>query len=264
MASRKKKKTAKRAPKRRTLKATPAIKASAAKSARRAARGRPLRRAAAAQRRPPAPARPVLHGIFLSVPTAKVGIALAMMGVTFDYRHVDLRAGAHKTPEFAAKNRFQQVPVLEHDGHFICQSNAILQHLADSFGRLGGRSKAERLRVAEWLSWEQDRMPSIGLTRFFTRFENRAADDPVLAWARARAEAALSTLDRQLGQTRFLAGAEPTVADVAAFAWVAVANEGGLDVARWPSVQAWAERMMALPGAAHPYDALPKEDRVAA
>jgi glutathione S-transferase len=45
---------------------------------------------------------------------------------------------------------------------------------------------------------------------------------------------------------------------------VATAGEGGLEVARWPSVQAWAERMMALPGAAHPYDVMPKEDRVAA
>jgi len=51
---------------------------------------------------------------------------------------------------------------------------------------------------------------------------------------------------------------------LAAFAWAAVANEGGLDVARWPNVQAWAERLMKLPGAAHPYDAMPKEDRVAA
>ena len=263
MAARKK---ARRAAKRRTLKASPAVRKAAAKSAKRAARGAPFRKLAAGTGDKPksGPGRPVLHGLFLSVPSCKVGLGLAMMGIAFDYHHVDLRAGAHKTPDFAAKNRFQQVPVLEHDGHFICQSNAILQHLADSYGKLGGRSKAEKLRVAEWLSWEQDRMVSVGLTRFFTRFEQRAADDPVLAWARTRAEAALGMLDRQLGQTKFLAGAEPTIADIAAFAWAAVANEGGLDVARWPNVQAWAERLMKLPGASHPYDAMPKEDRVAA
>ena len=260
------KKKAKRAAKRRTLKASPAVRKAAAKSAKRAARGAPFRKLGQGMGGKPkaGPGRPVLHGLFLSVPSCKVGLGLAMMGVAFDYRHVDLRAGAHKTPDFAAKNRFQQVPVLEHDGHFICQSNAILQHLADSYGKLGGRSKAEKLRVTEWLSWEQDRMVSVGLTRFFTRFEQRAADDPVLAWARTRAEAALGMLDRQLGQTKFLAGAEPTIADIAAFAWAAVANEGGLDVARWPNVQAWAERLMKLPGASHPYDAMPKEDRVAA
>lgn len=258
------KKKAKRAAKRRVLRATPAIKASAARSAKRAAKGARLRKTSAGSGRPQPSRRPVLHGLHLSVPSGKVGLALSLMGVAFDYRHVDLRAGANKTPEFLAKNRYGQVPVLEHDGHFICQSNAILAHLAETTGKLGGRSKAEKLRVSEWLSWEQDRMTSLGLMRRFARFEPRAADDPVVVWVRERAEAALSTLDRQLGQTKFLAGAEATIADVAAFAWVATAGEGGFEIPRWPNVQAWAERMMRLPGAAHPYDVMPKEDRVGA
>ena len=257
---------AKKKAKRRTLKASPAIKAAAAKSARRAAKGRPVRKGIVPEkpRRPTAPGRPVLHGMFLSIPSGKVGLALSMMGVAFDYRHVNLMEGAHKTPDFAAKNRFQQVPVLEHDGHFICQSNAILAHLAETYGKLAGRSKAEKLRVAEWLVWEQDRMPSVGMTRAFTKFPQMKPNDQVFDWVRARGEAALGVLDRQLGQTKFLAGADPTIADVAAFAWVATAGEGGLEIARWPSVQAWAERMMKLPGAAHPYDVMPKEDRIGA
>jgi len=260
------KKKARREPKRRVLKASAAMRAAAAKSARRA------KRPARGQRLPKGPppkgtgpgGRPVLYGLHLSVPSCKVGLALSLIGVTFDYRHVDLAAGSHKTPDFSAKNRFQQVPVLEHEGHFICQSNAILAYLAETYGKLGGRSKPEKLRVAEWLSWEQDRMPSVGMTRAFTKFPQMKPNDQVFDWVRARGEAALGTLDRQLGQTKFLAGADPTIADVAAFAWVATAGEGGLEIARWPSVQAWAERMMKLPGAAHPYDVMPKEDRIAA
>ena len=81
---------------------------------------------------------------------------------------------------------------------------------------------------------------------------------------RARGEQALATLDRQFGGSKFVAGPQPTIADVAIFPWVATAEEGGFDVARYPNVRDWAERMLKLPGAAHPYAIMPKEDRVAA
>ena len=66
------------------------------------------------------------------------------------------------------------------------------------------------------------------------------------------------------GASKFVAGPQPTIADVAIFPWVATAEEGGFDVARYPNVRDWAERMLKLPGAAHPYAIMPKEDRVAA
>ena len=36
--------------------------------------------------------------------------------------------------------------------------------------------------------------------------------------------------------------------------------EGGLNIARWPSLEAWANRLKALPGFALPYDLIPKKD----
>src|SRR6185369_3396894 len=53
-----------------------------------------------------------LYGIWLSGPTYKAGLALSLMGQPFAYKHVDLRAGAHKQPEYLAINRFGQVPAL--------------------------------------------------------------------------------------------------------------------------------------------------------
>lgn len=236
-----------------------------------AARGaRPSRAATKAAPRKPA-AKPVprkrpdkitLYGLYLSLPSTKVGLMLSMCGARYDYKHVDLMAGRHKTPEFAAKNRYAQVPVLEHNGKHICQSNVILGYLADHFGKFGGRTADERLRIAEWLAWDLDRMASgLGLTRAFTRFYPQ--DPAVLAMTRSRGEGALGFLDRHLGGSKFIAGAAPTIADIAIYPWVATADEGGFDLSRWPNVQAWAERMLALPGSGHPYAVMPKEDRPA-
>ncbi|MFO0293166.1 MAG: glutathione S-transferase family protein [Rhodospirillales bacterium] len=249
---------------RKILAATPAIAKAAAKSAKRAARGArilkgPAVAAAPAERRP---ARPVLHGMWLSIPACKVGLALAMMGVDFDYRHVDLSGGAQKTAEFLARNRFGQVPVLEHEGHHVAQSNVILHYLADAYDQFLGRSAAEEIRVEEWLQWDQDRMSALAMLRSMKRFPRYKQPDDVVAFVATRAQQALDFLDHHLGNSKFIAGPRPTVADIAIFPTVALADEAGIEIARWPNVRAWAERFLKLPGAVHPYAAMPREDRV--
>ncbi|HEX2116833.1 MAG TPA: glutathione S-transferase family protein [Alphaproteobacteria bacterium] len=268
MAARKAKKKATRKPARKKLTASPKLQAAAKKAAARAARGAPIRRRTSG-RAPTATVRKVsdkvvLNGLHLSAPSCKVGLALSMMGIPFEYRHIDLPGGAGKAPEFLAKNRFGQVPVLEHRGLTIAQSNVILQYLADTFGKFAGRTPQERIRVAEWLMWDQDFMHSgVGWLRGFARFFTNTHEE-VVKFARARGERALGMLDRHLGTSKFLVGSQPTIADIAVFTWVATADEGGWDMSRWPNVQAWAERMLALPGAAHPYAVMPKENRAAA
>lgn len=268
MAAKKAKKKVQRKAARKKLTASARMQAAAKKSAARAARGAPIRKSTSG-RAPKAAAKRksgklVLNGLHLSIPSCKVGLALTMMGIPFEYRHIDLASGAGRTPEYLAKNRWGQVPVLEHGDLSIAQSNVILQYLADTFGKFAGRTPQEKIRIAEWLMWDQDFMSTgIGMPRAFARL---FPDTPeaVVSFCRKRGERALGVLDRHLGTSRFLVGNQPTVADIAVFAWVATAEEGGYDLAHWPNVQAWAERMLALPGAAHPYTVMPKESRAAA
>jgi glutathione S-transferase len=270
MAARKAKKKAQRkpAPKRRKLTASAKIQEAARKSAARASRGAPIRkgtsgRAPKTAARKKAGDRVVLNALHASIPSCKVGLALTLMGVPFDYRHVDLAAGAGRTPDYLAKNRMGQVPVLEHAGMAITQSNVILQYLADTFGKFGGRTPQERIRIAEWLMWDQDFMHSgVGMPRVFAKMYPDT-HEAIVKYCRARGERAFGVLDRHLGNSKFLVGSQPTIADIAVFTWVTIAEEGGHDLSRWPNVQAWAERMLKLPGAAHPYSIMPKEDRTA-
>lgn len=265
-AKRSKKPAAKR--RRKILTATARIKAAAKKSAARIAKGaRIVRRAAksvAKKRAKKAADKFVLHGFFASVPSCKVGLMLTMCGVAWDYRHVDLMNNRQQTSEFRLMNRFAQVPVLEHAGHMICQSDTILLYLAQATGKFGGRSEQERLRISEWLHWEVGELAiGVGLSRFFVRMAPNTAQE-TKDFIRKRGERALTALDRQLGQAKFLVGAAPTVADIAIFPCIATAEEGGFNIASYPNVQAWAERMLALPGVRHPYTIMPKEDRIAA
>src|SRR5882672_11605498 len=118
-----------------------------------------------------------LHGVALSGPTYKVALMLTLCGERFAYRHVNLREGAHKTPQFLALNRYGQVPALVDGDLKLCQSGAILQYLADKFGKMGGKTAEEKARVREWLFWEFDKLaPNVYRPRAIKRGFMKAED----------------------------------------------------------------------------------------
>lgn len=70
-----------------------------------------------------------------------------------------------------------------------------------------------------------------------------------LGAAQAKARQALELLDGELSRQPWLARtAGPSIADIAVYPYVALAPEGGLDTTAYPHVQAWQERIRALPG----------------
>src|SRR3954447_20061673 len=80
----------------------------------------------------------------------KVRLALAQLRIPYRLVEVDILRGESRTPEFLAKNRNGQVPLLEvAPGRHIAESNAILWYLA------GGSALAaeDRITRAEALQW---------------------------------------------------------------------------------------------------------------
>src|SRR5579871_4947290 len=166
-----------------------------------------------------------LHGVALSGPTYKAALMLSLCGQKFSYRHVDLRGGAHKRPEFLAINRYGQVPALVHGELKLCQSGAILEYLAETLGKFGGTPALERQRAREWIMWDADRLSpgvyrSRAIKRGFLKAEPAVAD-----LFRQAAEAGLGVLDQSLAASAFVAGAAPTIGDVACYGVVAFADE---------------------------------------
>lgn len=201
-----------------------------------------------------------LYGIWLSGPTYKAGLAMSLMGQSFAYKHVDLRAGAHKQPEYLAINRFGQVPALVDGDLKLCQSGAILLYLADKSGKMGGKTAEDKARVREWLFWEFDRLASnIYRPRAIKRGFMKA-DDNVHQMYVNQAGDALKVLDGALAKSDFLVGSEATIADVAVYGDVAYAEEGAIDLSPYPNLKAWMARVEKLPGFKKYEDVLPKQD----
>ncbi|HYF54493.1 MAG TPA: glutathione S-transferase family protein [Salinarimonas sp.] len=210
-------------------------------------------------------ARFTLHGIWLSGPTYKIGLFLALAGEPFDYVHMDLRAGEHKRPDYLALQRYGQVPLLEDNGNGrrLVQSAAILEYLADTTGRFGGANLDERIHAREWMYWDFDRLAR-GIYRPRAARAGFAQFAPeVLEHYLAEGRVALGVLDAHLAGRSFLVGEGVTIADIDIYGVAAYAEQAGHDLGAVPNVAAWMRRIEALPGFLAADACLPKETRAA-
>jgi glutathione S-transferase len=202
--------------------------------------------------------RLVLHGSFTSSSSYKPILFLALGGLPWSFRTVNLKTGAQHQPAHLALNRFAQVPVLRHRGLVLIMSNVILDYLARTTGRFEGATEQERWQAREWLGWENDALVNVARVRHFCRF--RAAEPAVMDYFRPLAEAALDRLDRSLAGREWLVGERCTIADLGCFGRTVFMAEGGMSDEGRPNLAAWRARIMAMPGFALPYDLIPKKD----
>ena len=203
--------------------------------------------------------RLTLYGSFTSSSSYKPMLYLALAGVSFSFRTVNLKTGAQKQPDHLAINRYGQVPALRHRGLTLVMSNVILDYLARTTGHFEGRSEQDRWHAREWLSWENDAIQNVARVRHFARF--RPDVPPVIAdHFRPLAEAALTLIDRSLEGRDWLVGDACTIADIGCWGRMVFMAEGGFDIHRWPNLEAWSQRLKAMPGFALPYDLIPKKD----
>lgn len=188
-----------------------------------------------------------LHDFTLSGNCYKVRLFLALLGREATLTPVDLRGGAQKRPEFLALNPRGQVPVLEDEGQALYDSQAILVYLARRYADaswypLDALSQA---RIASWLSFAaNEAAKGPGQARLHALF--RMPGD--LQQAQQRAVQVLVLVDAHLARHAWLAeGAAPTIADLAVYPYVALAGDGGVDLAPYAQLAAWFARIRALP-----------------
>ena len=203
--------------------------------------------------------RLTLYGSFTSSSSYKPMLFLALSGLPFSFRTVNLKIGKQNEPEHLQRNRYGKVPVLEHRGLTIVQSNVILSYLAGATGVFEGKTEQDRWTAREWLDWEADQITNVAKVRHYSRF--RQVDPAVMDYFRPLAEAAIGFVDKSLAGREWLVGDAPTIADIGCWGRMVFMHEGGLDINRWPNVLAWSNRLKAMPRFALPYELIPSKDR---
>lgn len=191
-----------------------------------------------------------------SINVRKVLWTLAEIGVPF--AHDDEWATPTRPttlPEFTAKNPNAMVPVLEHDGVVLWESNAICRYLAATFGRtdLLPAAAVTRAKVEMWMDWQATdlntawRYAFMALVRKNPKFVDPVnIQDSIKHWNKL-----MLILDSHLGGKRtFVTGDQFTLADIVL----------GVSAHRWrlspiehveaPHVMAWYTTLLTRPATA--------------
>jgi glutathione S-transferase len=208
-------------------------------------------------------ARYRLHCFCQSGNSYKVALYLNCAGLDWEPVFVDFFKGATRDPKWRASiNEMGEAPVLEMEGRKLSQSGAILLHLAQTTGKFAAQNEAERSEVLRWILFDNHKFTSYLATyRFLKAFLPQASDPNVLAFMKARFDAAAAIVDTHLAASKFIAGDKATVADFSMAGYIYYpAEEHAYDWSKsHPNIHAWAERIRALPGWKDPYELMPGE-----
>lgn len=229
-------------------------------------------------------------------------IPLKEKGLAYESVYVDLHKFEQHSDWFVAINPEGQVPVLDHDGTIVTHTTVINEYLEDVFpdaqpdsGPLRPRDPAGAARMRYWNKFVDEHVMNhvsmhgwhrlVGVIArniddgtFEQLLEHIPLPDQRKKWAAARSgfsdadlqnasekiDYALDKIERQLGQTAWLAGDSYTLADINFYSHCGMMVERMFpekDVAaNYPGVVAWRERMTARPAVG---EALKSEDRTA-
>ena len=180
----------------------------------------------------------------------KCRLLLAQLGIPYRRVELDIMQGETRTPQFLARNPNGRIPALElEDGTVLSESDAILFYLAEGTPFLPD-DRLGRAQVLQWLFFEQySHEPFIAVARFICHLlppdTPRRAELPRLEKG---GHAALGVMERRLADHPFLVADRYTIADIALYAYTHVADEGGFNLAGYPAVQAWLQRIAGQPG----------------
>jgi glutathione S-transferase len=196
--------------------------------------------------------RLILHEYAASGNCYKIRLTAALLGLPLERRDYDIMKGETRTAWFLANvNANGRIPVLQAGDRLLPESNAACFYLAHG-SALVPEDRFEQADMLRWMFWEQyNHEPNVATLRFWFGWVGEAnlteAQRAQIPARRAAGEAALALMDAHLAERPYFVGDGPTLADVALYAYTHVAEGGGFRLGDYPAVEAWLDRMAALP-----------------
>jgi glutathione S-transferase len=182
-------------------------------------------------------------------------IVLRELGIPFELEKVDTKIGKTQGgADFAAINPKGYVPVLQlDDGSVLTEGAAIVQYLADQRPQAGlapANGTLARYRLQEWLNYI-----ATELHKGFSPLFNKTFPAEVRQFFTAAQERKLAFLAGQLADRPYAIGDSFTVADAYLFTVLRWARLVEIDLARWPVLTAYLERVRARPAVQAAFEA---------
>lgn len=175
-------------------------------------------------------------------------IVLREAGLKFDLERVDLAAKKLKESgaDYLQINPKGQVPVLQLDGgDKLTEGPAIVQYIADQKPESGlapPNGTMPRYHVQEWLNFVTS-----DLHKVFAPLFRATTPEEFVKITKETLANKFAYLDQHLAKNQYLMGDKFTVADAYCFVVVGWSKYKDIDLARWPNLKAYMDRVAARP-----------------
>ena len=182
------------------------------------------------------------------------------LGIEAELIEVDLMAGGLKTPDYAAVNPNLQAPALIDGDLRLCESSAIMAHLAIKAGSdmWPAHNPAEQVQVLRWLSWNDGHWGPATAPYYFEHvvkatFGIGKPDEEELKGKDAQLARYAKVLDDHLAGRRFVACDRLTIADFQLASQASYWRESEMPLQPFANVVAWLDGLMRIPAWADPW-----------
>lgn len=185
-------------------------------------------------------------------------LAAGHKGAEYDAWLIRINEGDQFGSGFVALNPNSKIPALldrsEPKPVRVFETASILMYLAEKFGAFLPTERAARAECISWLFWQMGSTPYVG--GGFGHFYAYAPVKIEYAIDRFAMETKrlLDVLDKRLGESEFVGGAEYSIADIACWPWyggLVKFNQYGasefLAVHEYKNVVRWADKVWARP-----------------
>ncbi len=190
----------------------------------------------------------------------KITLFLEEAGLPYRLHRIDISAGDQFKPEFLAISPNNKIPAIVDSLPVdngapigVFESGTILQYLAEKTGKFLSKELRERTTTLEWLTWQVAGLgPMLGQNHHFTHY----APQPVpYAIERFQQETKrlYGVLNTQLTKNAYIAGDTYSIADIATYPWIVAHERQRIDLAEYPAVRNWFERVKARPATQKAY-----------
>jgi GST-like protein len=182
----------------------------------------------------------------------KVSIMLEECALPYRVHPVNIGKGEQFTPEFLAINPNNRIPaIVDSEGPDgkplpLFESGAILIYLAEKTGKLMPRDSRTRYVALQWLMFQMGGVgPMFGQAHHFIRNAKEQVPYGIKRYS-DETRRLYGVLQKRLSEAEYLAD-EYSIADIATFPWVARFEWHKVDLADFPAVQRWFDRIHARP-----------------
>lgn len=196
-----------------------------------------------------------LYSFFNSSTSYRVRIAMALKGLQYEHKGINIRSGEQREAPYSTLNPGKGVPMLVTDnGAHITQSLAIIQYLDDTCPDypLIPADPMEKAKVMEFCLAIACDIHPINNLRVLGYLSNtlQASDAQRSAWYAHWVAEGLGALEARLQQqpvTPFCFGATPGIADCCLIPQIANAQRMQCDLSAYPRLMQIFERCQMLP-----------------